>query len=207
MFRKSLKKAAEFHGHVCPGLAMGVRVAELALKDFISGKAEDEEVLCIVENDSCAVDAVQALTGCTFGKGNLLFRDYGKQAYTFIKRPPGNSKKGEAIRISVIWVSPEETVREKEMWKRYMEGDHSPEVLEAVHKRKSKKIKAMLEASEEDLFTLKRFKTKPPCEARIFQSVACTKCGEKTMETRTKMFYGRVLCQPCFEKEMDVCKR
>jgi hypothetical protein len=44
-----------------------------------------------VENDSCAVDAVQVMTGCTFGKGNLIFRDYGKQAYTFMSRATGKA--------------------------------------------------------------------------------------------------------------------
>jgi formylmethanofuran dehydrogenase subunit E len=201
MFEKSLKKAAEFHGHVCPGLAIGVRAAELALKDLIKGKAKDEETLCIVENDSCAVDAVQALTGCTFGKGNLIFRDYGKQVYTFIKRPGG-----EAIRISVKWVSPEETIKEKEMWRRYTEGDRSEEVIRAVHQRKSRKLKAILAASEEELFTIKRFHTKPPCEARVFRSVPCKKCGEKTMETRINLLGGRAMCRPCFEKELRKCK-
>lgn len=43
------------------------------------GRDIDEEMVAIVENDSCAVDAIQVLTGCTLGKGNLIFRDYGKQ--------------------------------------------------------------------------------------------------------------------------------
>ena len=40
----------------------------------------------IVENDSCSVDAIQVVTGCTMGKGNLIFKDYGKHVYTFINR-------------------------------------------------------------------------------------------------------------------------
>ncbi len=34
--------------------------------------------MTIVENDACDVDAVQFVAGCSFGKGNLLFRDYGE---------------------------------------------------------------------------------------------------------------------------------
>ncbi len=59
-----------FHGHMCPGLAMGIRAAEVALTE-IGPHAEDEEVVAVVETDMCGVDAIQALTGCTFGKGNL----------------------------------------------------------------------------------------------------------------------------------------
>ena len=31
-----------------------------------------------------AVDAVQVLTGCTFGKGNLIYRPTGKMAFSFL---------------------------------------------------------------------------------------------------------------------------
>mgnify|MGYP002866640913 CR=1 FL=1 len=41
-------------------------------------RAEDEEIVAIVETDACSCDVVQVITGCTFGKGNLLYRDYGK---------------------------------------------------------------------------------------------------------------------------------
>lgn len=59
-----------FHGHMCPGLAKATREAEIALEQ-IGEHAADEEVVAIVENDMCAVDARRFLTGCTFGKGNL----------------------------------------------------------------------------------------------------------------------------------------
>ena len=49
-----------------------------------------------MENDSCAVDAIQVVTGCTFGKGNLIFFDFGKQSYTFASRDSG-----EAVRVSM----------------------------------------------------------------------------------------------------------
>ena len=46
-------------------------------------------MIAIVENDSCSVDGIQSLTGCTFGKGNLIFRDWGKQVFTLAFRPEG----------------------------------------------------------------------------------------------------------------------
>ena len=39
----------------------------------------------------CAVDAIQFLTGCTFGKGNLIHRDWGKNAYAFWRRSDGRA--------------------------------------------------------------------------------------------------------------------
>ncbi|MDA8090299.1 MAG: FmdE family protein [Nitrospiraceae bacterium] len=200
----NLKKAALFHGHVCPGLAIGVRVAELALKEFFPNRPQDEEIVAVVENDSCAVDAIQLLTGCTLGKGNLILKDYGKQVYTFIKRPEGPKKSkaaGEAIRISVDLRPPEESPKEKEMWRRFSEGDRAEEVVKAVHARRSKKIKAIMKASDDELFRVNRLNTRPPCRARVVPSVRCEKCGEKTMETKMGLTGGRKLCRPCFEKE------
>ena len=101
--------AVKFHGHACPGLAIGYRVANLALQE-LGVRASDEELVAIVENDSCAIDAIQLVCGCTFGKGNLIFKDFGKQVYTFIRRP-----NTEAIRIAVKWEpspeDPEEALR------------------------------------------------------------------------------------------------
>ncbi len=130
MDSKNLKKAALFHGHVCPGLGIGVRAAELALKEFFKGRPRDDEIVAIVENDSCAVDAIQLLTGCTLGKGNLILKDFGKQVFTFIKRPEKEGAAGEAIRISFDFKkTPEETPLETEMWRRFSSGDRSAEVV------------------------------------------------------------------------------
>ncbi len=194
---KSFDDVVEFHGHLCPGLAIGFRVARAAL-DELGQRAEDEELVAVVENDSCAVDAVQVMTGCTFGKGNLIYRDYGKQVYTFIRRPSG-----DALRVSVEWVSPEETDEEKEAWSKYMGGDRSEDVLEIVHRRKSRKIDAVLGASEGELFKMTRKKMELPHEARIYPSVRCSLCGEKVMEPRARLKDGNTVCLPCFADEED----
>ena len=190
---KTFEDVVEFHGHSCPGLALGYRASVFALKQ-LGNRAADEELVAIVENNSCAVDAVQVVTGCTFGKGNLIFRDYGKQVYTFIKRPSG-----EGIRISVDWKSPEETKEEKRMWERYMNGDQSEEILKTVHNRKSKKIDIILNLSDEELFRVIKGKMDLPEEARIYKSQTCAVCGEKMMEPRARVKDGQIVCIPCFE--------
>ena len=88
----------QFHGHECPGLAIGYRMATAAMETLESFRAEDEELVAIVENDACGVDALQCVTGCTFGKGNLLFRDYGKHVYTIYCR---SSRLGVRVRIPI----------------------------------------------------------------------------------------------------------
>ena len=83
------EKAVGFHGHECPGLAIGVRAAVIAMDMLKTGASEDEELVCVTENDACGADGVQALTGCTFGKGNLIYRGTGKQAFSFFDRRSG----------------------------------------------------------------------------------------------------------------------
>jgi formylmethanofuran dehydrogenase subunit E len=80
------EEISQFHGHECPGLAIGYRMATAAMESLELPRAEDEELVAIVENDACGVDSLQCVTGCTFGKGNLLFRDYGKHVYTVYSR-------------------------------------------------------------------------------------------------------------------------
>ena len=87
-----IKATIDFHGHSCPGLAIGIRLSELVMNKF--GRSMDEEIVAVVETDMCAVDAIQFLTGCTFGKGNLIHLDYGKSAFTFHSR-----QKEKSIRI------------------------------------------------------------------------------------------------------------
>ena len=188
---KTFDEVVDFHGHACPGLALGYRVALRAFSEFLR-RSKDEEVVAVVENNSCAVDAIQVMTGCTFGKGNLVFRDYGKQVYTFFKRPSGKS-----MRISVDWKRPEETGREKAIWERYLRGDRTPQVVRFVHNRKAKRIRSILEADEGELLIVTRGKEKLPSEAEIYRSVPCGKCGEKVAEPKARIKEGTIVCIPC----------
>jgi formylmethanofuran dehydrogenase subunit E len=189
---KTYDEVVEFHGHSCPGLALGYRVSLRVLGEF-RGRAEDEELVAIVENNSCAVDAIQTMTGCTFGKGNLIFRDYGKQVYTFLRRPSGKS-----IRISVDWKRPVETEEEKAVWERYTKGDRSKKVMQFVHDRKASRIRYILEADERELMAVRKGTEKLPPEAEIYRSVVCENCGEKVAEPGVRIRDGRLLCIPCF---------
>jgi formylmethanofuran dehydrogenase subunit E len=184
----------KFHGHACPGLAIGYRVATFALEE-LGLRARDEELVAIVENNSCAVDAIQFICGCTFGKGNLIFKDFGKHVYTFIRRPHP-----EALRIAVKWEPPADDPETEAMWKKYSEGDRSPEVSTVVQDRKTRRMKDVLEKAASELFDVKRIIPEMPEPARIFQSIVCSSCGEKVMETRTRDVGGKVVCIPCAEK-------
>lgn len=80
------QKCAAFHGHVCGGLTIGYKAALYAVELLGITFSEDEDVVCVSENDACGVDAIQVILGCSIGKGNLLFHMTGKQAFNFYDR-------------------------------------------------------------------------------------------------------------------------
>ncbi|MDA8084560.1 MAG: FmdE family protein [Nitrospiraceae bacterium] len=192
---KTYDDAVTFHGHSCPGLAIGYRVSLRVLKEFGGKSAEDEEVVAIVENSSCAVDAVQVLTGCTFGKGNLIYRDYGKQVYTFMKR-----SSGESIRIAVNLRKLPESAEDKKMWGRYIKGDRTKTVLKHVHDRRAAKLRYILESADKELMRVRKVNIMLPPEAHIYKSLTCELCKEQMMEPRARIMDGMTICLPCFER-------
>jgi len=85
------QQCISFHGHECGGLLIGFKASLLAIELLEIEFSQDEEIVCITENDACGVDAIQVILGCTAGKGNLLFHIKGKQAYSFYDRSNGKS--------------------------------------------------------------------------------------------------------------------
>ncbi|MDG4475273.1 FmdE family protein [Thiovibrio frasassiensis] len=190
------EEAVRFHGHACPGLAFGFRAAEIALAELGLGPARDEELVAVCENRSCAVDAIQVLTGCTAGKGNLIFRDYGKQVYTFIKR-----QNGASVRLAVCWEASPESLEQQRAWQEFSAGHRSPEVMGLVRGRKAEKIKGIRAAAPEELFRISHLVCVVPEAARVYASVRCQACGEKVMEPMAQRRGGRLLCIPCLEAQ------
>lgn len=190
-----VRRAVDFHGHLCAGLTMGVRAARVALRE-VGPHSADEEVVAIVETDMCAVDAIQALTGCTYGKGNLIHRDHGKNAYTFIRRSDG-----KAIRVVTRpdgWPphDPErEALREK-----VRAGTATGAEERRYGELRAERALAVLTVPEERLFEVQEVRVEAPRPARVRDSVPCGNCGEMTMETRIRRSDGRDLCIPCFER-------
>ena len=167
-----------FHGHSCPGLLLGFRMAKAAMAHVAGDRSEDEEIVAIVENDACGVDALQCLTGCTFGKGNLIFKDYGKHVYTILNRA-----NGRAVRVS--------TSKQQDQ-KRQALGD-DPQAREVF-------TRWLQDAPDEDIMDIQEVPIPEPELARIHQAVSCAVCGELVMETRVRVLNGKKLCIPCADK-------
>jgi len=192
----TLDRIIEFHGHMCAGLALGIRAAEVALEE-VGAHSADEEVVAIVETDMCGVDAVQFLTGCTFGKGNLIHRDYGKNAYTFIRRSDG-----KAVRVSPAPGSGARDPGWFELFAKMRSGSAAPEDRQQFRDMQAERSQHVLDAPLEELYEVREVNVEAPPHARILVSVECAACGEPTMETRITRLDGRDLCRPCYEQSM-----
>ena len=166
------EEIAKFHGHECPGLAIGYRMATVAMKSLESIRAEDEEIVAIVENNACGVDALQCVTGCTFGKGNLLFYDYGKHVYTIYSRPTGNG-------VRVLF--------------------HGKGIPEGLREDRGAFTKWLLSVRSDDIISVTPAKISEPEPARILKSIPCELCGESVMESRVRQVGGKSSCIPCYK--------
>ena len=191
-----LKRCVEFHGHICPGLVYGYRVAKEALRLMDLSRAVDEEVVAVCENDSCAVDALQVLLGTAAGKGNLIIKDFGKNAYTVLCR-----SQRKAYRFS-----------RKTSYHYKGDAGQAFDRLEAAasdgtaseddwRELKRLKVDDLLSRPFGEIFSATEVPFDEPLYAPLAPSESCAVCREMTMATKmVKLSDGRQVCIPCSQK-------
>ncbi len=190
---EDLKKCVDFHGHLCPGLVYGYLVAKEAINLLELKRSRDEEVVAISENDSCAVDALQILLGTSIGKGNLILKDYGKNAYTILNR---SSKRAYRFSRNKSYRYSGEL---KEEFDR-LDAAISSGAATEKEKRRHKLLKAsdLLSRPFDEVFSTKEIDFFMPPYAPLARSEACAKCGEMTMSTKmVAPEDGKRICIPC----------
>ena len=165
----------KFHGHSCPGLAIGFRLASAAMNALGATRSDDEELFAVVESDACGVDALQCLSGCTFGKGNLIFRDYGKHAYSLFSRV-----RRQGVRV-------------------VFHGKGIPAGLRGD--RPAFALRIMAEP-EDAIVSVTRIPYEELQTAQVRTSVVCVVCDEPVMETRVRETENGPVCIPCAERSM-----
>jgi len=187
------------HGHFCPFVAIGVKAAVRAVKELGVSSTGMEEVVAIVETNNCFSDGVQFITGCSFGNNALIYRDYGKTAFTLARRS------GEAVRISVKADSRSLEEREPEAVALFQkvvvqrQGTEADKIrLKELWRQASFK---MLDIPDDELFDVNRVIINVPSYSRIFANVKCASCGEVVMEPRARIRDGKPVCIPCSGQE------
>ena len=169
-FNEDLNAAVEYHGHLCAGQIIGVRMARFALKLLdIPDAAEENDLIVYVEIDRCIADAVGVVTRCKLGRRRLKWMDYGKSAATFL-----HIVKNKAVRIA--------------SGKRFSPAENE-DLVDFYNK-----------ISDEELFNYAwvTVDIKPEeLPGKPIVSVTCGQCGEKVMDNRHIEKEGGVFCKSC----------
>lgn len=184
-FRRLLDMAAAFHGHLCGGQVLGVRIAMLGLRELgiTDPRGEDRKKITVfVEVNRCAADAIMTVTGCRVGKRSFKAVDYGRPAATFM-----NLETGRAVRVALL-----------------------PDVMTKIAAgyvdldRKSAEKKAYGEMADRELFRLQEVRVKLKEEdtpGTPVTVVCCDDCGELVLDNRHVVKNGGIFCRPCAAQE------
>jgi formylmethanofuran dehydrogenase subunit E len=192
-FEQLLARAAILRGHLCLGLPLGIKMARKGLRLVgMEDPSHRDELVVFVENNRCAVDAVQVATGCSMGSRRLRVYEYGKSAATFYHRASGRAVRvfarpeltSEAVKLAVedgILKEGEEVDPPSKLGRKTM-------------------MNAFMKLSEDEIFdheevTLKdatAFARGPPAPRS-----PCSACGEEILDGRGVRRDGRYICLAC----------
>ena len=201
-----LALAGELHGHFCPGLSLGVmagaaglhKLGEILSKplSFFLGSEGLEEIICIVEINSCFADGIQAVTGCTLGNNELIYRETGKTAVSITDRA------GRGVRVCVrtgfrdILES-----TNKEFFPLFeqviINSDRNVKAVEKFKKVSMETGFAILKVPLKEIFSIEEKNVEIPRFAPVRKSVVCSGCGESVMEDKGHAEGPVFLCRPC----------
>jgi formylmethanofuran dehydrogenase subunit E len=193
-----LMEAGKIHGHFCPGLAMGVRAATFAMQKIKEHSDGMEDVVAITETNNCFADGIQFVTGCSFGNNALIFKDFGKNAFTLATRS------GKGIRIitkndSRDYLHAANSEFFDQFKKVVIEKNHNPEEKAKLRAAGSKASFNLLNLDFNKIFDWKEVSVQLPEYAPIHESIICNICGENTMATRIVEKEGKQLCLSCHQ--------
>jgi formylmethanofuran dehydrogenase subunit E len=177
-FDELLAEAVAFHGHLCPGQVLGIRMTLAGCRalGLDRPRASGKNLVIIVEIDRCATDAIQVLTGVSLGKRTLRHMDYGKMAAAFV-----DVTRGLAVRV----VARDDARRRAGEW-----APDEPDPRRA-------QIIAYRSMPEATLLRFERVVIRPGWLDRRRVRVSCDVCGEGISYQRELVLRGRTLCQPC----------
>ncbi|MFA4915259.1 MAG: FmdE family protein [Syntrophales bacterium] len=192
-----LKRAADFHGYLCPDLVIGYKAYELAFKVLSQKENLDGGLIVIAENTTGAVDAIQCLSGCTLGNQRLKIHDFGKHNYTFLI-----SRTGLGVKLSLRGLSFGD-----EQW--YLELKEKVEKEEATiedfgyfQRLLDDRIKRLLYLKHEELFETAVTKGNHSLPETFTAFARCHHCGEPVLKSKLAEMGGVSLCRQCFSSLM-----
>jgi formylmethanofuran dehydrogenase subunit E len=149
-----------------------------------------------VGNETCALDAIQEVTGCTFGKRNLYLTHIGKPVYIL-----QNTKTGKGVRAYCTYWDTFDHDELRRMRKEAAGPTATPEQKAAFQKLTDDKIAEILSAPESALFSVTNVTLPPPPKSGKYDAAPCDVCDEQTNVALLTEKAGKKLCKECFESK------
>ena len=191
----SLTAGPQFHGHKCPAMPMGLRVGAAAMNALGVERACDGQLVALVEIGenhcaTCFADGIQMITGCTFGKGNIVRLNYGKWGVTLVDKA-----KGRAVRVTPraeAMLANKKTTFFTEYREKGIPASNVPaDVVDPL-------VKRVMGAPENDLLNLgEPFDYEWKESPHAFDGFVCEECGEMTVEVYGRVHGDKKVCIPC----------
>ncbi len=188
----SFKDVVNFHRHLCLDIAVGYRAAKILVREMGDELKNMKEVVALVGNETCALDAIQEVTGCTFGKRNITLSHIGKPAYIL-----QNTKTGNSVRVYCRYWETFDHTPFRTLRKAVKRADATQEQKETLQKLTEEKIEEILAAPESDLFTIKHITLPPPQKSGKYPAAPCDECGEHVNEALLTVENGKTRCKEC----------
>lgn len=193
-----LRRAGAVHGHYCPSLAAGVMAGVQAMRELSATSAGAENLLAVVETNSCFADGVQLVTGCTIGNGALVYRDVGKTAMTLVTREAPD----DGVRIRVTEREPVAKRDHPEASEPFetvaADRTGTPGDRERLGKHRREAAFDLIDRPVFDLCAVKTGVTVDlPDEAPAYEDTTCADCGESVAARKAVERDGEPCCRDC----------
>jgi formylmethanofuran dehydrogenase subunit E len=174
-----VKLAASLHGHLSPGVALGIRMGQIGLKKLGLPKG-DKRLFAVVETTLCLADGVQASTGCTPGHVSMRVEDFGKLAFCLAR---SDTKSG--VRVILKRHGQSRLINDWMMRKKKIgHGDEEGFAEELLN-------------LDDSSFQVEEVTVEPFSKFDESEIIECEKCGELVAEAKAVRKQGKNLCKAC----------
>ena len=190
--QKEFDEVVEFHGCYCLDIAMGYRVSKALMRTMGDDIKNMKDVYAYVGAPTCAVDAIQKMTGCTLGKRNLIFTNTGKSVFVM-----QNVKTGKAVRAYCHYWDNFDHVQLREQRKAAHAPTATPEQKAVFETLLDHQVHGILMAAEATLFTLGNVILTASPKSSKYISEPCAVCGEFAKVDLLRDEDGKKLCSEC----------
>ncbi len=188
----TVKRVVEFHGHLCPELAIGMKACEYARKLLSKENEQSGRISVLAENCTSALDAIQVLLGVTLGNQCLKVLDFGKHNYTFSARN-GGEEFTLVMKGFLYGDESEYEILEEKIAHNQISLDEVVRFQELLDGR----VLKLLSSIPEEIFDVLDVEQQVLTMESPAAYLSCSGCGQKVLREHAVEFHGKSYCAPC----------